>query len=403
MNKIKGFKCFKCSKEYEENKIEYTCPSCGSNVDVVYNYEFIKSNLNQEFLKNNKDRSIRRYIDVLPISDISKIPILDIGWTPLYHLPKLGKELGCPDLYIKDDGKNPSGSLKDRASVVVLVKALERGEKLITGASTGNAGSSLACLAANVGLPVNIFVPEKAPRAKIAQLLIFGARVLMVKGTYDQAFELCLQATQKYGWYNRNTGYNPYTREGKKVCSYEICEQLNFNIPDKVFIPVGDGNIISGIWKGFKDFYNLGIIDKLPQLVAVQSEGSSAIVNAINNNGKIKPVKANTIADSISVDIPRDGTAAVKAVFESNGIGIRVSDNEIIDTIKFLGSKTGIFGEPAGVTGLAGLRKMFKENKINEKEKICVLVTGNGLKDIDSAIKAVVTPNIIEPDLKFVT
>jgi threonine synthase len=282
---------------------------------------------------------------------------------------------------------------------VAVAKAVELGFDKICGASTGNAASSTACLCASIGLSPIIFVPESAPKAKIAQLLIFGAKVFAVKGSYDAAFDLCLEATAEYGWYNRNTGYNPYTREGKKSCSFEICEQLNWEVPDLVLVPVGDGNIISGIWKGFKDLHGVGLIQSLPALVAVQSEKSSAVANAVNGDGVIRPVKAATIADSISVDLPRDGDMAVRAVKESKGMAVTVSDEEILDTIPMLARTCGIFAEPAGATSVAGLRKLIADGKLSGSERVVCLITGNGLKDIDTAMKIAGKTISIEPEL----
>lgn len=402
MKKIKGLECLGCGREYSQGEVKYNCPSCSENLDIVYDYEEIKKTFNKENLSQSEDYSIWRYEPLLPIENLSKIPPLQIGWTPLYEAKKLGK-----NLFLKDDGKNPSASFKDRASAVAIVRAQELGAKIVTGASTGNAGSSMACLAASLGIPAIIFIPQKAPKAKITQLLIFGAKVIMVKGTYDEAFDLCLEATREYGWYNRNTGYNPYTREGKKTAAYEICEQLDWIPPDKVFVPVGDGNIISGIWKGFKDFKEIGFINKLPQLVAVQSELSNAVVKAVKTSIQhpgsriqIEPVKATTIADSISVNMPRDGLAAVKAIQESKGLAVEVSDKEILEAIKIVARATGIFGEPAGVTSYAGYKKLREEGKIDEKERIVCLITGNGLKDIDSSMKIAGEPFLVEPSLE---
>jgi threonine synthase len=396
MIKVKGLKCLGCGKEYSQEEVKYNCPSCGENLDVLYDYAQIRKTFTKETLSRNKDYSLWRYEPLLPIEDLSRIPPLQIGWTPLYETKSLGN-----NLFLKDDGKNPSASFKDRASAVAIVRAQELGAGLVVGASTGNAGSSMACLAASLGIPAIIFVPQKAPEAKIAQLLIFGAKVIMVKGTYDDAFDLCLEATKEYGWYNRNTGYNPYTREGKKTCAYEICEQLHWEVPDKVLVPVGDGNIISGIGKGFRDLKEIGFIERLPQLVAVQSTLSNAIVKAINEGGgKIEPVKATTIADSISVNIPRDGVAAVRAIRESKGLAIEVSDEDILEAIKVVARATGIFAEPAGATGYAGYKKLKDEGKISKKEKVVCLVTGNGLKDIASSRKVAGEPFLIGPSLE---
>lgn len=417
MKNILGLKCITCGKEYKICEIKYTCPSCEGNLDVIYDYKNIKQEIDKNYFKNNSNYSIWRYSSLLPISDLSKIPPLNIGWTPLYHVKKLGEKLGLKNLYIKDDGRNPSASLKDRASAVVLVRAIEDNVKIVSAASTGNAGSSMACLCASVGMPSIIFIPQKAPEAKVAQLLIFGAKVIMVNGTYDDAFDFCLKASKHFSWYNRNTGYNPFTREGKKTCVYEICEQMNFKAPDKIFTSVGDGNIISGLWKGLKDLYNVGLIDKLPKLIAVQSNKSNSIVKSFQKiktknikfteqpfssqfKIEIEPVQATTIADSISVDIPRDGVAAVKSIVESEGEAVEVSDEEILDSIKEIAQLCGIFGEPAGVTSFAGLKKFVNLGKIDKDEKIVCVLTGNGLKDISSAMKVAGSPSLIEPDLK---
>jgi len=366
---------------------------------VLYDYNLIKKRLNYDVLKDNQERSIWRYLDILPVSGIKNIPPVQVGWTPLYKAEKLGAECCVPNLYIKDDGRNPSASFKDRASAVVTARALELKEKVITTASTGNAASSLACLTASLDMKTVIFVPETAPAAKVAQLLVFGAVVIMVKGTYDDAFELCLKATAEYGWYNRSTGINPLTREGKKTCSFEICEQLNWETPDKVFVPVGDGNIISGIWKGFVEFHRLGIIERLPQLVAVQAEHSDAIKRAFESGGDIQPVSGITIADSISVSVPRDGMAAVMAIRDSGGFAVSVTDTEILEAIPRIARGSNVFAEPAAAATYAGLLKAVKDGRVKENESVVLLITGNGLKDIQSAMKSVGKPYIIKPDM----
>ncbi len=397
-----GARCYQCGKEWEREKFTYLCPSCMGNLEIVYDYSKIKKIAIREYFQKNKDYSMWRYFPFLPIEEKSPIP-LHIGWTPLYPIAQ-EKRIR---LYIKDEGRNPSASLKDRASAIALTYAIEKKEKLVTGASTGNAGSSMACLCASVGMPAYIFVPCHAPQAKIAQLMIFGAKVLMVKGNYDKAFDLCLKISQDLGWYNRNTGYNPYTREGKKTCAMEICEQLQWNMPDWVVVSVGDGNILSGLAKGFSDLQKTGLIDRVPKLVAVQSTLSNSIAQSINRCQQGKPltiesINATTIADSISVDFPRDGIAAVKAILESNGIALEVTDEEILATIPITARQYGVFGEPAGAASLAGLQKMLDQNIIKENERVVCVVTGNGLKDVSSAIKAAGTPPLIEADITAV-
>jgi threonine synthase len=399
LKKEKGYKCITCGVEFSLDDVEYVCKDCGGALQVTYDYQSIKKQFKKSDLTENQDYSIWRYKNLLPVDDLSRKPAVQIGWTPLYKADKLGNNLGLENLFVKDDGRNPSASLKDRASAVAVVNAIERGNNVITCASTGNAASSLACLTAALGLQTIIFVPESSPIAKISQMLVFGAFVFTVEGTYDVAFDLSLKATERYGWYNRNSGFNAYTREGKKTCSYEICEQLNWECPDKIFVPVGDGNTISGVWKGFVDLYEIGFIDRLPQLVACQAEKSDSIKQAFESDGIIREVTGDTIADSISVRLPHDGYAAVNAITESGGFAISVSDDQIIQAIPKLARETSVFGEPAGVIALSGLEKALQNNLIKHDEKIVLLVTGNGLKDINSALKSVGKPMKIGSDI----
>ncbi len=404
MSYVKKLKCLLCGSEYDPNEVTYTCPKCGNDgiLEVIYDYEEIKKYFSKESLQTNKDYSMWRYLPLLPVNDPSKIGPLKVGWTPLYEAKRIRKDLDIPHLWIKDDGRNPTASLKDRASAIAVVKAQELGKKVVTCASTGNAASSLAGASASVGLKNYIFVPRTAPKAKIAQLLVFGATVLAVKGSYDEAFDLSIEATEKFGWYNRNTAFNPYMVEGKKTVALEIIEQMNFEVPDYVFVSVGDGCIISGVAKGYKDMLSLGLINKMPKLVAVQAEGCKPIVDAVNGDGSVKFVKPDTIADSIAVGIPRNRVMAVRDVKESGGFGVAVSDEEILSAIKYLGSAQGIFAEPAGATGFAGMLKALKEGKISKNDKIVVIITGNGLKDIESAQKAGGAPIEIEPRIEDV-
>ncbi|OFZ18699.1 MAG: threonine synthase [Bdellovibrionales bacterium GWB1_55_8] len=399
MGKSIGFKCARCGAEVELASSDYDCPKCSGNLLVQYDLTGLKRRLKRSDVEGGALDGIWRYRELLPLDSSKYASPLKIGGTPLYRSRGIADELGLRSLYIKDDGRNPSASFKDRAGAIALARALERGEKVITGASTGNAASSLACLAAGTGIRTIIFVPKAAPVAKIAQLLVFGATVIAVDGTYDQAFDLCLQATAEYGWYNRNTGYNPFTREGKKTCAYEIVEQLGWKCPDKVIVPVGDGNIISGIWKGFLEFHALGWIDRLPQLIAVQGGKSDAIACALESNGQIPTVSGETVADSISVSLPRDGDAAVTAVRDSKGFAVRVADTEILESIPHLARREGVFAEPAAAAAVAGLRKAYAEGRIASDETVVVLITGNGLKDVASAMKTVGAPRVIAPEM----
>jgi len=363
----------------------------------------VSTRLSRETLSQSRDWSIWRYRPLLPVAEDSPLPPLQVGWTPLYRAELLGRGLGLDHLFIKDDGRNPTASFKDRASAVGVVKAREHGFDTVTCASTGNAASSLAGQAASVGLRAVIFVPENAPRAKVAQLLVFGARVFTIRGSYDQAYDLCTQAATQYGWYNRNTGYNPYLSEGKKTAALEIAEQLGWRAPDTVVVAVGDGCIIGGLWKGFRDLYALGLIDHLPRLIGVQAEGADPLAQAWRAGATHPhPMDAHTVADSICVGIPRDATKALRAVRESGGFFLSVSDAEILSAILTLARQAAVFAEPAGATAYAGLERMVREGKAQNHEVIVVVVTGNGLKDVDSALRVAGRSETIEPTLEAV-
>lgn len=392
-----GLRCVACGRLAPVADDLYVCPDCSANLLVEYDLDALKKSWSRESLAKSGDRTLWRYLPILPVSTRLEGP--PVGWTPLVAAPRLSRELELVHpLLLKDDGRNPSASFKCRASSVALKRAQELGRTLVTGASTGNAASATAVLAAAPGIRTRIFVPKTAPRAKIAQLLTFGAEVLAVDGTYDQAFDLCLEATRRFGWYNRNTGFNPYTREGKKTVSFELCEQLDWQVPDLVVVPVGDGNILSGVWKGFVEFHRLGFIDRLPKLLAVQAEGSAAIVKAAAGDGVIRPVSGDTVADSISVSLPRDGAAAVKAIRESGGFGVTVSDTAILAAIGEVARGAGVFAEPAAAASWAGLKEAVGQGLVDPAWRIVALITGNGLKDVASAMKTAGEPRLIPPD-----
>lgn len=411
------FKCTRCGDELDPKTTRYVCPKHGDDgiLDTILDYKAIAAKTSPQKISDSRDYSIWRYADLLPLNDAQKsAPPLQVGWTPLYRSTTLGAQLGLSNLYFKDDGRNPTASFKDRASAVVVAKARELGVEIITTASTGNAGAALAGLAAAVKMPAVIFVPQSAPPAKIAQLLIFGARVILVKGNYDQAVALCLAASKEFGWYCRNTAYNPYTVEGKKTASFEICEQLEsitndqlpmtkWTAPDSIFVSVGDGNIISGLWKGLRDLLALGWIDKMPKLMGIQAEGSAACYNAWKaGTEKIQAVNAVTVADSISADIPLDGVRAVRAVRETDGAYLTVTDDEILAAIPELARGEALFVEPAASTAYAGLKKAVKQGLVKSNERVVVMLTGNGLKDIASAMKVAGAGTVIEPTLEAV-
>ena len=422
------FRCVVCGAEHPRGTVEYVCP-CGDAfcvLDTLYDYPRLRADWDRDSLRTNLDGSMWRYAPLLPIATES-LPgrprtkdvgprgeggppsvlspqssvLSTVGGTPLYAAPRVAQALGVREVWIKDDGRNPTGSLKDRASAVTVLKALERGAQTITTASSGNAAAALAGMAASVGLRAVIFVPETAPAAKVAQLLMFGAEVYLVQGTYDQAFDLCLEASREYGWYCRNTGYNPYTVEGKKTVSLEICEGLGWDAPDRVLVSVGDGNIIAGVWKGLRDLAALGWIQRLPRITGVQAAGSDGLATAWERGTEtVEPIVAQTVADSICVGIPRDPIRALRAVRETGGEYVRVSDESILAAMPRLAQTAGVFAEPAGATAFAGLLELAEQGKLDPDERIVVVVTGNGLKDIPSAMRAVGQATRIEPTLE---
>lgn len=391
-------RCVKCGREYEAVPNLTNC-ECGGILDIIYDYDYIKANFTKEDLARRDNRSMWRYRELLPVEPDTPDTPLRVGWSPLYEADRLAKMLGIKKLWVKDDGINPTASLKDRASAMAVAKAKEAGAKVIACSSTGNAASSLAGNAAAAGLKTYIFVPSRAPKGKVAQLMTFGATVISVQGSYEDTFELSKQAIDRWGWYNRNAAINPYLSEGKKTVGLEIAEQLNWKMPDYIAISVGDGCTIAGLWKGLKDLHAIGFIDKLPRLISAQAEGCHPINRAIETNEPWYPMEENTLADSIAVGVPRNADKALMAIRESNGIAVNVTDEEIMAAQKLLGTTCGVFGEPAGVTGAAGLKKLCEQGKIPADATVVSVVTGNGLKDVANAIKACGEPISIPSDM----
>jgi threonine synthase len=415
MANFTGYRCSICGQELRPEDVQYTCPHDGGNLDVILDYDKIRRDVSPGDVGRSADTSIWRYLPLLPVQDPGHLgtPLRAVGWTPLFDVQPIAEKLGLEKLWLKDDGRNPTASFKDRASAVAVARAQEIGVDVIVTASTGNAGAALAGMAGAAKMPAVILAPKTAPPAKIAQLLIFGARVVLVEGTYDDAFDLTIQAAEQFGWYCRNTGFNPFTAEGKKTAAFEICEQLSiendgensgrkrWSTPDAVVVSVGDGNIISGLHKGFKDLHKLGWIDRIPRLYGIQSEGSAAIYNAFQAGSEdIQPVSADTLADSISVDLPRDGLRALRAATETGGAYIAVPDSAILEAIAQLGRDAAVFAEPAGAAAYAGLLAAVEKNLLAQVDRVVVLNTGNGLKDVERAMDAAGEPLVIEPTLK---
>ena len=421
MDQVIGLKCTVCGEMYDVDEVAYVCPKHGDEgiLDVVYDYDRIDQQIDPERLESDRTASIWRYMPFLPVDpEVAQrvargTAVETVGVTPFYPAPRLAKGLGLKHLWVKDDSRQPTASLKDRASAIAVVKTREEGYDVVTTASTGNAAAALSGLCAAIDQPNVIFVPRSAPEAKIAQLLAYGSSVLLVDGTYDEAFELCLEVARAFDWYNRNTAYNPYMSEGKKTVIFEVCEQLtaavgaptgaSWQAPDAVFVPVGDGCIIGGVHKGLRDLRALGWIDHVPRIFGIQAEGSAPLVAAWEEGLEpleMEPVDAHSVADSIVAGLPRDRIKALRAVRNTDGAYLSVSDEEILEAIPTLAQGCGVFAEPAAAAAYAGLVKATHRGLVDPGEQIVVLSTGSGLKDVASVMRAAeAEPPVVEPTL----
>lgn len=391
-------RCVLCRATYALGEVETTCPRCGVTgiLDVEWDYDAIRWRPSDEW-------SHWRYAAVLPVEPGWRRPRVTVGWTPIYDVPSLAPALGVRALRVKDDGRNPTASFKDRASSVGATRAVGLGAKTIACASTGNAASSLAGMAADLGIPAVIFVPSTAPDAKVAQLAIYGARVLLVEGDYAQAYDLCQAAVEALGFYNRNCAVNPFLVEGKKTCGLEIGEQTAGRVPDVVAVSVGDGCTIAGIGKGLAEMKRFGVIDRIPRLLGVQAEGARPIADAFaRGDEKIVPGEARTLADSISVGHPRNAVKALRAVRASGGAFVTVPDEAILEMVPALARASGVFAEPTAAAALAGIRRARELGLIAATDDVLAVITGNGLKDIRGAMRAVTPPPRIAPTLDAV-
>ena len=398
MKNVTGLRCVICGKVYQPDEVLYVCPDHGNEgiLEVEYDYTAVRAEIGDVLPEASE--GMFAYRPFLPVAEDISAPPLVVGGTPLQEAPRLAQAAGVAELWLKDDGRNPTASLKDRASAVALMKAQELGAEIVTTASTGNAAAALAGLAASVGQKTVIFVPKSAPAAKIAQLLVYGATVLLVEGTYDDAFDLCLAATEKFGWYCRNTGYNPYMAEGKKTVTFELYAQLMqqraADAPPitHLFVSVGDGCIISGVYKGVRDLVATGFLAQMPKIIGVQAEGSAYLYEAWANGEDVltkPPIAANTVADSISAGLPRDRIKAITAVRQTNGAFITVTDEQILAAIPALAQGSGVFAEPASAATYAGFLKAAQTGLIGPDARVALILTGNGLKDVQSAMKSV--------------
>jgi threonine synthase len=401
------FCCTECGTSYREDEVQLVCPACARLQEpggVIRGVLEVVLDALPSCWPAAPASSAEFLRAFLPIPSAEFLPPLPVGGTPLLEVPALRRALDMPHLWVKDDTRNPSGSTKDRASLLVVAKAREYGCKTVAAASTGNAATALACLAAASAVHAVVFVPSSAPEAKLIQMLSYGALVLPVDGTYDDAFELCLAACREFGWYNRNTALNPFTIEGKKTAALEIAADLAPQCPDAVLVPTGDGVILTGMAKGFADLKRCGLTRSVPRLIAVQPEGSAAIVHALRNGADtITPVaNAASVADSLTVQAPRNALQCLRVIRASGGGGVAVSEDAIIRAIAELARLTGVFAEPAGAAVLAGLHAALEQRLLHRDERVVLLITGTGLKDVPAASRAVVRPAPIPPNLAAV-
>lgn len=395
-----SYQCVDCGTVYSAAEVKYLCPACAAKntpnqppkgvLKTIYDYQsLLRNGTDFSHLKQN------RFLDLLPLNSMESLPDLRIGNTPLYSVQELDHSKLPFKLFLKDDSQNPTYSFKDRASAVVSAYAKEQGYGVIVTASTGNAGSSLAGVCAAQNQKAVVIVPATAPIAKLSQIIMYGAKIVPVKGTYDDAFDLSIKASEEFGWYNRNTAFNPLTIEGKKTVAFELFEQLGHTIPDRVFVPVGDGVIISGVYKGFEDLLQLKIIEKMPCIVAVQAAESDNLVrNMENDDFEIK--ESTTMADSISVNIPRNYYMAKDFIHKYGGEYLTVSDAEILEASSVLSKNTGLFAEPAAAAAFAGMLKYRDNGKLLPDSKNIVLLTGSGLKDLKALENFLKIPDAIE-------
>jgi len=394
-------RCVGCGNEFDPKTIIYNCDRCGERLDVVYDYDAIKKKVTRREIELRHDVLPLRYKELLPIFDEEKVPSLGEGSTPLVQCRRLGQELGLASLYVKDETRNPTGVFKDRATVLAANKALEFGRKIVAVASTGNAAASMAGYAAKAGLQCTVFVPEITPIGKVSQSIAYGARIVQVRGNYDETFDLTVKACEALGWYNCNPAINPFRMEGKKTIAYEMCEQFDWKPPDWAIVPIGNGCNLSGNWKGFKEFAELGFVSTRPRMVGIQPEGSNPVVSAYKENRDVlQPMIPKTIAGALAIGRPRNFVKAMRSLRESNGVTESVTDEEILRAQSILARTEAIFGEPGGVAPLAGLIKLVRSGIINRDDRVCVVITGNGLKDPEAPLRLAGKPVLIDPTVE---
>lgn len=400
-------KCLRCGRVHHPAKNLYVCTSCGGKLDVIYDYQAISDVINRGELAKRKN-GVWKYYELLPLMGRKNIVSLGEGGTPLIPARNLAKELRMRHLLLKDETRNPSASFKDRPMSVGVSKAVEFGARAVVCASSGNAAIALSAYAAKAGIKCHVFVPLGAPKSKVAQLLMHGAQVVQPKesGVGDPTYKLMQESWKKFGWHPIPSAgaFNPYQPEGSKTISYEVCEQMGWQTPDWVIIPTGAGTLLSGNAKGYFEFEQMGLINEVPRLVAIQAEGCAPIVRAFKEGTppyEIPPWPSpRTVAGGLVDPYPWDADTAIPAIKRSNGTAEAVSDAEILAAVKLLARSEGIFAEPSGAAGLAGLMRLLDEGVISRSDVVVIEITGGGLKDVATAMKMVEKPVTIEPRLE---
>jgi threonine synthase len=396
--------CINCHTKYDIDEIVYFCKKCGDILEIKIDMERAKEAVKTgEFKKT--PLSVWRYRDFMPIHEATKLVTLNEGGTGLHRSERLGEVLGLTNLWIKNEGENPTGSFKDRGMTVGVTKAVELGARHVICASTGNTSASLAAYAARAGIRCTVLIPSgKIAYGKLSQAMIHGAKVLQVKGNFDEALEFVLKLAEKHPSIYLLNSINPFRIEGQKSLGYEICEQLNYDAPDRLIVPVGNAGNISAIWKGFSEFYEFGLIKHLPKMTGIQAAGSAPIAKAIkSHNNKIEPVaQPETVATAIRIGAPVSWKKALNAINDSHGTAETVTDEEILEAQKLLAQIEGIFVEPASASSIAGLKKLVRNGIINKDERIVCVTTGHGLKDPDTAVKLGEKPIEVDAEMSAI-
>jgi len=396
--------CINCGNKYGINEIVYFCKKCGDLLEIKYDHSELDGALKESEWRN-APLSVWRYRGFMPINDFSKIVTLNEGGTGLHPCQRLAKHLGVRELYVKNEGENPTGSFKDRGMTVGVTKAAELGVKSVICASTGNTSASLAAYAAKAGLQCAVLIPSgKIAYGKLSQAMIYGAKVIQMRGNFDQALDVVLKLSEKYRNIYLLNSINPFRIEGQKSLGYEICDQLNQEAADRIVVPVGNAGNISAIWKGFTEFHKLGLVKTLPKMTGIQAVGSAPIAQAIKNGGDtIVPVaKPETVATAIRIGAPVSWKKALNAIRQSHGTAETVTDAEILDAQKTLAQVEGLFVEPASASSIAGLKKLIEDGEVEEDERVVCVTTGHGLKDPDVAVKMSEKPAEVNAEMEAV-